>query len=314
MKGLRLAAVTLSIALCSLSGHALAQSGDKAQARELFFEAGEALNSGDYVRAADLYRRANDLYPAPTSLLGLARSLVQLGRLVEASDVYAELAEVRLADDAVEAFQAAVKDGAREGEALDKRIPRLSITVDGPQPDVVEVDEEAVTLTGAKTTLRLDPGKREVTASHPGYEPFNKTVALAESTVSDVTIALVPLPSEPAETTKAETGLDAMQISGIVVGSVGLAGLVVWGVTGGLYMADESTVDEDCPGNVCQTQEGLDAANRAKTLGLVNTVSLFAGIGLAAVGTTLFLLGGDDDGEPSVALRLGSGLSLEGRF
>jgi len=313
-------ALALAMALglgLGTAGPARAQSGAKAEARELFFEAGEALNSGDFVKAAKLYREANDLYPAPTSLLGLARAYVQLGRLVEASEIYSQLAETRLAGDAVEAFARAVEDGKREGAELDKRIPRLTVTVDGPMPESVTIDGEPMTLSGPATTLRLDPGKREVQATHPDYEPFETTVSLAESTVSDVRIALVPLPKRvpDAPLPKEDPGLDALQISGIVLGSVGLAGLATWGVTGTLYLVDEGKVNDDCQANVCRSQDGVDAANRAKTLGVVNTVSLFAGLGLVAVGTTLFLLGGsEEETEPSVSLRLGTGVMLEGRF
>jgi hypothetical protein len=306
--------VLLITAVLTMAATSSAQTGDKAEARKLFFEAREALNSGDFIRAASLYRQANDLYPAPTSALGLARSLVQLGRLVEAAETYEKLSKTRLAEDASDAFENAVADGKREGEALEKRIPRLTLIVDGPTPSRVTIDDEAVALSGKRTTLRLDPGKLEVTASHQGYQPFETTVALAESTVSEVRIALVPMLADEPDASSPDDGLDGLQVSGIVIGSVGLAGLVAWGVTGALYLDAESTVEDDCENNRCQSQTGLDAADRAQTLGIVNTVSLFAGLGLVAVGTTLFLIGGDSEAEPTVALRVGPTIGIDGTF
>jgi hypothetical protein len=298
-----------------VSSHVPAQEGNKAEARKVFFEAGEALNDGDYLGAVDLYRHANELYPAPTSAIGLARALAQMGRLVEASEVYSGLGEIQLSEDAPAPFRKAVEDGASEGAALDKRVPRVNVALEGMAPSSVSLDGKPITLTGSLTVLRRDPGHVTLSATRSGYQPFEKKLSLGEATVTDVTISLVPIAvTKPKPVTASPEGLDGMQIAGIAIGAAGVLGLGAWGVTGVLYLGEEATVEKDCVDNRCRTQAGLDAADSAKTLGVVNTVSLVVGLALAGVGTTLFLLGGSDATEPSVALQLGSTVSLSGTF
>ena len=317
----------LLLALSFAAAPTFAQTGAKAEARELFFSARDAMAAGDYVKAGELYQRSNDLYPAPTTSLGLARAYAQQGRMLEAASAYQTAAGFTLGDDAVDAFKTAVTDAAREGGELDKRIPRLSIIVAGTPPSVT-VDDKPVTLSGARTTVRLDPGRRTVRATQEGFDRYEKTVTLAEGSVGEVEIVMTPTPTvapaslpDPAPVTpndalgddgRSDDGLSGLQIAGIVIGSVGVAGLAVWGVTGIIYLDAESTVDELCTGMTC-TQEGLDAVDRAQGVDDINTISLIAGGVLVVAGVTLIAVGGGS--KPTVEARVSpQALVVEGRF
>jgi hypothetical protein len=78
--------------------------------------------------------------------------------------------------------------------------------------------------------------------------------------------------------------------------------LVVTGsVTGLLALDKKSEIESRCvksTGKYLCDAEGARAARQGKTLAVVSTITLPAGLALAALGTTLWLLGGSN--EPAV--------------
>src|SRR5687768_16557217 len=92
-------------------------SHTRTAARTLAAEGTEAFMRKDYPQALDLFRRAGSLVPAPTIALMEARTLVELGRWVEAIDAYAAVQKAR-EDPENPAFRQAADDAAREAEAL----------------------------------------------------------------------------------------------------------------------------------------------------------------------------------------------------
>jgi hypothetical protein len=99
---------------------------------------------------------------------------------------------------------------------------------------------------------------------------------------------------------------------------VGGAALVVWGVTGGLYLAEQDTVESECDAEHLCSQAGLDAADTANTLGIVNTVALFGGIALVGAGLAVALTAPDGGDEQAtivpVVTHEGVWLGVRGRF
>ena len=70
---------------------------------------------------------------------------------------------------------------------------------------------------------------------------------------------------------------------GYVLAGVGVAGLVTGIVAGVMVLGDKSTVDANCDADKRCNAEGLDAAERGKTMGIVTTVGLVTGaVGLGA--------------------------------
>jgi hypothetical protein len=115
-----------------------------------------------------------------------------------------------------------------------------------------------------------------------------------------------------------------MMVGAIIAGGIGLAGVVVGGVTGGLVFSKKGDVDAECVELVC-TPAGKDAVDDAQTLGLVSTVSFIVGGAGVATAALLFFLAPDAD-EPAVGsaarpmrLNLGAGpdgasIGLSGSF
>lgn len=100
-------------------------------------------------------------------------------------------------------------------------------------------------------------------------------------------------------------GLGGWQVAGLVVGPVGLVGLGL-GVGFGLSAkSDNDVAKNECEGNLCRSQQGVDAAHDAGRKADISTVAFIAGGALTAIGATLLLLGGGDDSpreEPRAAL------------
>lgn len=89
-----------------------------------------------------------------------------------------------------------------------------------------------------------------------------------------------------------DSGLTIPQVTGIVVGAFGVAGIAA-GVGFGLAAKSNADVAHDfCTGDLCQTQRGVDAAERGSAQALVSTTAFIAGGALLVGGVTLLVLGG----------------------
>ena len=73
-----------------------ASAAERETARSLAKEGYQYFKQGDHLRAVELLERAHGLYPAPTIALLWARSLVELGKLVEAARTYELAAGAKL--------------------------------------------------------------------------------------------------------------------------------------------------------------------------------------------------------------------------
>jgi hypothetical protein len=325
----RFARWLLVAATCAWSSSAVAQDEEsKGTARQLFFEASKAMTAEDYARAADLFARSNALYPAPTAALGEARALAKLGRLVAAHERYNAIVRGKLADKASDAFKEASGHAREEVAALKPRIPGLVIQLDRATEAEIMVDDRKVPRAAFGVRWLVDPGERHVRATAEGFAPFEETVTVAEGETKTVRVKLEPLPDQPRPPAKAptrkpdtapgDTGKgDGQRIAGWVLVGAGGASLVVAAVTGGLFVHEKGQVEDACDGQNRCTQDGLDALDRGRMYGIVNTVTLFAGVALAGAGITVVLTApdGTDSAWLGPAITTGgAGLSLGGRW
>ena len=134
-------------------------------------------------------------------------------------------------------------------------------------------------------------------------------VAMAPGVVVPVAPPVVPPSSPPAKTQ--DEGMSPLFWAGIAIGSVGAAGLIVSGVTGGIAMADHGTLEDLKESGACREADGIidcdeastdeahDAIARGETLSVVSTVTLFAGAGLAATGVVLAVVGATSASDES---------------
>ena len=108
----------------------------------------------------------------------------------------------------------------------------------------------------------------------------------------------------------------AVRTAGFVVGAVGLATLVVGGVTGALTIGKKNLVEENCS-PTCN-DASREAATAGKALSAASTVTFVAGGALTALGLTLVLVGAPST-APSATLTAaplpgGTFLSMRSSF
>jgi hypothetical protein len=109
-----------------------------------------------------------------------------------------------------------------------------------------------------------------------------------------------------------------------VVGGIGLASLVVAGITGGILMSRDSDIESNCPNQQCNA-EGAELIDGSQGLIVGNYVTWIVGIAGVGVGAVLIGVGLSADGEggdsastamqvvPLVGPGFG-GVSLSSRF
>ena len=327
----------VAAATIALASPASAQSdANRAAARRLGKEALTLYEQGDYDAALDRFERAHDLVGLTTTGLYTARTLEKLGRLVEASELYLEASRIELPSDAPEQHVTAKADARKAYDALQSRIPQLTIEVQ----NVPDGSEATVTLDGAPVPTALigvarpaDPGDHVVEASVGGPKRSQR-IRLAEGAREQVTLDMAgvavapgsapvtPVPGDPAvgdpppeDPAADEGGSSVMATVGWVAIGLGGAGLVAGAIAGGIAISKKSALDDNCPGGECAPEFHGDV-DSFETTRLVSTIGLVAGGVLAAGGLVLVLAApSDDGGSASVRLHLRpAGLGISGRF
>jgi hypothetical protein len=341
MKASRLASAGALAALLAPAS-AWAQTGsragdapaERASARAMADQGFDAFDAGQWQVALDRFERAQALVRSPVHQLFMARSLAQLGRLLESRETYVAITRERLAPDAPPALADAQRAAAAELVALDARIPFVVVKLEGePGEGEAEVlmDERPLPPALLGVPYPIDPGTHAWRARAGSRESALESRALREGSRETITLVLgpalserpepapLPAPPEPAPVTTAAppSGLHWGVVAGLGVGAVGAGVGVVFALKkSSLDEAIERTCRADgCPG----TRENLSREDDANRAGLFATVALIgAGAGVATAITLLLL----DSSEPSerapvasVAPWLGPGSAgVRGRF
>lgn len=278
--------------------------GELDAARTLFFEAHKALKAQDYARAEVLFEKADTVYHAPTTLLGLARARAGTGKLALAYETYDRILKGGLAANAPPAFVKAVADAQTESAALEPRLSAIVVTLRGAKNAVVAIDGAVLERDALGHHRYVDPGTHQVVAAAKGFQDTKVTVTVAPRERKTVALTLRPAPS-PAPRARREPGPDRSteKAVGVALTGLGVAALVVAAVTGGLYLEKKAIAEEHCTADKRCEPEGLDATKAAKTLGIVNTVAWPVAAAAFGVGA-YFLIVGFSPGADETAARL----------
>ncbi len=320
----------------------IADPAARAVARQLGYAGVQAYQEGDFATAYDKFEKAYDVLQVPTLGLWSARSMVKVGKLVEASERYREVQRLSAVDGDIEVQRRAQADAAAELRALLPRIPMLTIALENAEPSEIAlfVDERAFAASLVGEPLPINPGRHVIDARR-GEERVTAEVVL-EAGERERTVlvfaakaAAVPPPAppgaprpQPAPSTPppdarilepVPPSIERGPSMGRTLGWVGLglggAALAASGVSAGFALDAKRDLDgsAQCVKGRCGPAEA-DRVSDYRTLRTVSTVSFYAGSALALGGAVLLLTAPTTE-EPGVALTVGPGSAcVRGRF
>jgi hypothetical protein len=309
-------AVPFAVTVALAAPHASAEpsEADRASARSLAAEGYDALERKDYATAVDRFRHADALVHAPTIGVDLARALVGLGRLVEASERYQLVIREGVPKGSPASWKKAVEDAQNESAALEPRLAWVVIHVMGPLDPELTVDGVRVPEGAIGARRAADPGKSEIRASAPGFEPESQLVTLKEGEEQVVTLVLKKSPSGPKPPPEAQPAPateppreQPSRVPAWVAFGVGGAGLVVGSIAGILALGAHSDLEDQCPNRHCKPandaeRQAMEAdRSRYHTLGTVSGVGFVVALAGAGTGAVLLVTGSTGAPRPPKA-------------
>jgi hypothetical protein len=278
-------------------GPVLAQAPPSAEA--LFNRGVEQMNAGKYEPGCKDIAESRRLDPQPGVLFTLATCLDRWGRIATAVALYGEY--LALYDELP--ADRKPRQGERPKVARDRRaalgpdVPELTLTLppDAPAGTVVQRDGQDVPAANLGVALPVDPGETVITARAPGGPLGEQRITIGKGEKKKLLLE-VPASGAPpagAAVPPASGGPSSQRKAAYVIGGVGLAALVPGVVTGILTVEKKGIIEQHCGAAIMAPKArcdpaGLDAASSAKTLGLVSTISIAAG--LAGLGAGVVLL------------------------
>lgn len=290
----------------------------KDPAREHFDAAQTLYDQKKFDAALVLFRQAHSETRSPNAHLMVGLSLLALGRITEAYDELSATVREAAARAETEPKYASARDAAAAQIApLEAKVGKLIVTLASPSADAsVTVNGVALAANKLGSPVAVLPGRLEIVATRPGAEPLRseltvvagetKTVVLAAEKAAAKSPAPTLAPtasasvSAPGPTPDTTTG-GGVRTAGFVVAGVGVAGMVAFAV--GTVMADGklAQLQKECGGVRCTDPKYADVIDSGKTLDLVATLGLGAGLAGLAGGTAMILFGGPRQAAPTQA-------------
>lgn len=309
----------LTLAFMSTIGAVFAPSSARAAeplatAEQLFQEARVLVEKGDYAGACPKLEASQKLEPAVGTQFNLADCWEHVGRTASAHATFLQVARIARAAGKFERENSAKERAA----ALEPKLARVRLVVKAPAPGLeITLDDAIVDKATWAEPFPIDPGAHRVRASAPDRTPWKGTLAANASQTAEVTVPELvdPRPPVTARPIVVAPPSSTQRTLALVAGGVGVAGLVVGGVSGIVALSNRSTAQRECPSEVysyrCPTQEGSAAWNSATSAGDVSTVAFIAGGVFVAGAAVLWFT------APKSHTRVGtslSGVRVEGTF
>ena len=269
---------------------AFAQANDPVAATELFKQGREALAKKDYATACTKFEDSLRLDEKVGTLLNLADCEEHQGKIAAARQHLQRAIDLGAAqnDDRVELAR-------QRFAALDKRVPRLTVTLAAPIDGAI-VKRDGVELGAGSlgTPLPVEPGKHVVTVNAPKHETRSYDVTVAESEQKALAVEVGPEgnPSTDGagQADAQQSGSNGLRTAGWITGGVGVAAIATGTVFALIAMNQNSKSDESCDDNNVCRDPGFDQRNDARASGNVAT-AFFIGGGVAlAAGIALVVL------------------------
>ncbi len=303
-------------------------------ARKLGYAGVAAYQAGDYRTANDKLEKAYAVLRVPSIGLWSARALVKLGKLVEASERYTQVAQLGAAvgDEAVQ--KRALADAASELASLTPKIPSITVRLEGAAPAEVQVQIDGVPV--AEPLLGearpVNPGPHQVAGQRAAERTaVDLVLAEAESKPAVLHFQSVPVANPAAAAPRAAVASDSVtspdspsssnaslgqqRIAALIAGGAGVVGVGIGAVFGLKSKSDHDEATKACASTQCSDPQGVSAGNDARSAGNISTVAMIVGGVALAGGAVLWFTAPRSNAEPSARVGVGVGsLQLQGRF
>lgn len=284
----RFALFCLVLALATSFGGARARAEPSASERET---ARGAMDEGDRLRAAgDLqaaltnYKAADEIMHVPTTGIEVARTLTQLGLLVEARSAAIDIAHLPLGASEPAVFTEARRDAIALAAELEPRIPSIATQVQ-PKTAAYSLSIDGVELRSQARSLpfRTNPGEHVVSVKAPGFVTVTKQFTLAEAERRIMAIELKALPAPPiVQPVSADQTSDsghAGRMRGYIGLGAGGAVFLVGAVSGIVSIVQTNDLKPQCQAGCPAAARGkLDSANA-----LANVANIAIPLGLIGI-------------------------------
>jgi hypothetical protein len=213
--------------------------------------------------ASEQLERAYAVLRVPSIGLWSARALARNGKLVEASERYLELARLELGEGDQKVQQRALEDAAQELAELSKRVPSITIAVEGAKANEVTLGLDGAALSSAivNEARPVNPGRHVVTGSR-GSEQVQTAMQVKEGDHAQTSLAFhaavgapvatrVESPkavpeTRPEPTLAGSSSWNAGKTTAVALGVLGVAGGIVAAIELSKFQARQSQADILC--------------------------------------------------------------------
>ncbi|WP_437593062.1 hypothetical protein [Sorangium sp. So ce1000] len=281
----------LALVLCPLAAATPAAAQDSATAAALFDRGLAEMEAGRYETGCKAIAESHRIEPKPGALFTLAICESRWGHVATAFTHFGDYLALheQLTPEQKIRQGDRPKVAKKEREKLAPLVPELALSLPpgAPAGTVVKRDGRVVDGAALGVSVPVDPGEHVVSTQAPGGPVQETRVQLAHGEKKRVELQVSGAPPPPAD------GPSGRRTAMYVAGGVGVAGLVLGGVTGALTLGKKSAVREHCGSGIGLSDEtacdqaGLDAAESASTTGLLSTIGF--GVGLAGLGAAAVL-------------------------
>ncbi len=291
----------LSFRVVGLTLFFLARTAAAADDPEKLFADGNALmDQGKFAEALPKFQEAERLDPGVGTQFNIAVCQEKIGQTASAYRHFEEVATLAHASGKKQR-----EDAARQ--KLTELAPRLAVFVISTrdQGEVLVKVDGAIVPKEKWSAYPVDPGAHHVEAIAALKEPWKGDFPAPGSGQKAEVVVPMLVAAQGKTVTITRQSSNTRRTLGYVVGSVGIAGLVVAGVTSVMILNDHSTAKDNCTAppvaggseNRCAvdangSSPGADAVNQGRTLVPINAIAWGVGIVGVGVGTFLVLISG----------------------
>jgi hypothetical protein len=300
----RVVAFCLAACLATPPLEAEPSQTDQTLAQSLFDQAKALMAAGNYDEACPKLEESERLDSSGGTLMNLADCHEQRGKVASAWNVFKHALSVAKKEE----HQERIAVAEERIRALEPKLPWLTVSVSSAvEGQEVKLDGALVGRAAWGTSVAIDPGVHELSATAPGTEPWSQRVEITIAEQKTVTIPALgpavperttslraPPVAKPAsdwrqqsETSRMEDGGSDVSFAWLVLGGSSIA----LGTLAGLSAMEKHEESNDlCPTDTTCTKEGAELEKEANTAAWVSNIAF--GLGIVAVSIGLFAGGG----------------------